>query len=131
MIVLAGVAQSEGHVLIARRLMNKSNGGLWEFPGGKLEDGETDAEALVREFREEFSVAVSVGSYLGEFPYKRSTLSLMLRVYYLSDIKGELIPVDHSEVRWVAISELAGYEFSPADIPVVTFLQENSKNTLR
>lgn len=123
MIVLAGVAVSEGRVLIARRLLSKSNGGLWEFPGGKLEKGESDEGALIREFKEEFSVEVSVDSFIGEFPYKDDVNSLILKVYYLTVRRGEFIPVDHSAVEWVDISQLAEYEFSPADIPVVSYLQ--------
>lgn len=123
-IVLAGVAVSEGRFLIARRLMSKSNGGMWEFPGGKLEPGESDQEALVREFEEEFSVGIRVNESIGEFPYVSSALSLTLRVYLIDIVSDDFVLVDHSAVEWVELSKLSDYIFSPADIPVVEYLQK-------
>lgn len=119
MVVLAGIAQDKGKVLIAKRLEHKSNGGLWEFPGGKLEEGESDGVALVREFHEEFHVDISVGDYLGTFHYRTENIYIELRVYYVAIAGGTFALVDHSEIRWEPIANLERFTFSPADIPVV------------
>ncbi len=122
MVVVAGVVIFEGRILIARRAEHLNNSGLWEFPGGKLEDGEDDKSALIREFEEEFGMLITVDAYIGEFLYKTSSVEIELRVYFASSDKKDLVLSDHSEVHWVTADALSNYPFSPADIPVIAEL---------
>jgi 8-oxo-dGTP diphosphatase len=89
----------------------------WEFPGGKVEDGESDAEALVRECREELGVGIEVADLLGEVEHA----SIVLRVYLASLLDGEPQPLtDHDELRWCSADELDGLDWLPADRPVLS-----------
>jgi 8-oxo-dGTP diphosphatase len=121
--VAAGVLIEEGRVLIAQRRPGRTEGGKWEFPGGKLEPGETPEECLVRELAEELGIAVRVlGPLLTTIhTYSWGTIELVaLRVERLA---GEPAPHDHAELRWVAPAELARYDFTAADLAIVRALE--------
>lgn len=122
MVVLAGVVVHNGKCMIGRRAIHKSNGGLWEFPGGKREENESDQDALIREFMEEFGMKISVGEYIGSFPFESSQLSIELRVWFATQRTKPIHATDHDIIEWITSSQLENYIFSPADIPVVQFL---------
>ena len=108
-------------VLAARRTSPPRLAGLWEFPGGKVEDGESDADALVRELREELRVEVVVGERLGEDLLIGSTA--VLRVYLCGLVSGEPALVDHDAHRWLAADELLDVAWIPVDLPLVEQLR--------
>ena len=111
-VVGAGIVR-DGAVLAAHRRTPPVG---WEFPGGKVEDGETEAEALVRECREELGVGVAVGALLGEVPHG----PIVLRVYRATLLTGEPAPLtDHDELRWCAVGELDALDWLPADAPLL------------
>ena len=116
-VVAAAVIGRRGLVLIARRRENAPRGGLWEFPGGKVEAGETDAQALVRELDEELRIRVSVGRPVETVVWAYSEITIELRAYECV-AAGEPTPVEHEEVRWVRPDELASYPFCEADVPI-------------
>jgi 8-oxo-dGTP diphosphatase len=116
--VVAGLLEREGSVLVDRRRRGTHLEGLWEFPGGKIEPGETPEQALVRELREELGVEAAVGEHVAtiEHPYPEFDLSLAL---YAVRFSGEPQALEVAEVRWVPLAELAALPMPPADVPLV------------
>jgi 8-oxo-dGTP diphosphatase len=119
-IVVGAAILRHGRVLAARRAVPADLAGQWEFPGGKVEPGESDVAGLVRECREELGVQIAVGELLGcvEPP------GLALRVYVAELIAGEPQPLaDHDELRWLGAAELDDVPWLPADLPLVAALR--------
>ncbi len=112
-IVVAGALISGATLLVAQRLRPPELAGLWELPGGKVAAGETEADALVRELREELGVEVVVGERLGADV--AISESLVLRAYLVTLTGGALHPHDHRALRWVSSSELGSLDWVPAD----------------
>ncbi len=111
----------DGRVLASRRTEPPRLAGLWEFPGGKVEPGEDDVSALVRELREELQVEVEVGDRLGEdLPIGATAV---LRVYVCRLLDGEPALVDHDEHRWLGADELLDVPWIPVDLPLVEQLR--------
>jgi mutator protein MutT len=121
--VVAAVIEREGKVLVARRRMGIRFGGLWEFPGGKLKEGEDPERGLERELAEEFGVRTRIEGLICSVPYRSSSLSIELIVYKVLHISGELTPVDHDEIRWVEPAGLDESAFTEPDRPVVRLLK--------
>lgn len=117
--VTAAVIVKNGKVLAARRGPGKHLEGYWEFPGGKLEENETPESCLERELTEEFSISSRVGAYIGESVYDYGEKIVRLLSYEVQHIAGEFKLVDHDELRWLAIDQLADVKWAPADIPLV------------
>ena len=118
--VTAGIIQYQGKILIAQRKSTKSLGGYWEFPGGKIEDGETCSDCLAREIKEEFDISINVGDFLMETEHTYDFGNLKMYVYRaLWDGKGSIRICDHDDYKWVTLEEMKNYRFAPADIPVV------------
>ena len=108
-------------VLASRRTEPPHLAGLWEFPGGKVDPGETDAEALVRELREELEVDAAVEDRLGaDVPIGETGI---LRVYLARVLSGEPALVDHDEHRWLSADELRDVPWIPVDLPLVDQLR--------
>ena len=111
--VLAAVIERQGTVLICRRPAHKRHGGLWEFPGGKLEEREGLTEAAHRELAEELAVlVVSVGEALYRM---RDPGSRLVIEFAAVEISGEPAALEHDEIRWVAPAELFELELAPSD----------------
>ena len=97
-------------------------GGLWEFPGGKRQAGETAEAALVREIREELDAAVTVGELLDDVEWRYPEKTVRLR-FFRCALEGEPRAAEGQEIAWVAPAELGGYEFPPADEGLVARLR--------
>ena len=109
-----------GRVLAARRTAPASAAGRWEFPGGKVEPGESDDDSLLREIDEELGVEIRVDRWLaGEEPIGERHL---LRVALASLVHGEPAPTEHDRVRWLAAAELHDVDWLDADRPFLTEL---------
>ena len=108
-------------VLASRRREPPRLAGLWEFPGGKVEPGEDDETALVRELREELHVEATVGGRLGDDVPIGDTA--VLRVYLCRIVSGEPALVDHDEHRWLTAAELDDVPWIPVDLPLVAELR--------
>ncbi|GMV10868.1 MAG: DNA mismatch repair protein MutT [Gemmatimonadota bacterium] len=118
--VLAAVIARGGRYLVCQRPAHKRHGGLWEFPGGKLEPGEGDADAATRELREELGVTVSsVGS---ELLAVHDAGSPFLIAFVAVCIDGEPACLEHSALAWAAPDELLQYELAPSDRRFVEWL---------
>jgi 8-oxo-dGTP diphosphatase len=118
--VAAAVIEDEkGRVLIARRKLEKSQGGLWEFPGGKLEPGESPEACLIRELREEMNIEIAPYAFFGSNKHDYGTVHIKLIAYLATYSNGDIKLSDHDEYRWANRDELRKYEWAPADIPFV------------
>ncbi|HTZ41268.1 MAG TPA: alpha/beta fold hydrolase, partial [Syntrophales bacterium] len=109
-------------VLIARRKRGHRLAGKWEFPGGKLEEGETPEECLRREMMEEFGVDVTVGEFVGRSHHIYPHGAIDLLAYRVTYLNGIYQLHDHEEIRWVYPADLADHDFSEADIPIARLL---------
>lgn len=112
-VVVAGALISGSALLVAQRRRPPELAGLWELPGGKVADGEDEAEALVRELAEELGITVAVGDRIGpDIPIGEA---VVLRAYAVTQTGGTLHPHDHRALRWVAAAELDDLPWVPAD----------------
>ena len=122
--VTAAILIRENKVLIARRRQTDSQGGKWEFPGGKIQEDESPRECLKREMREEFGINVSVGEFFGESTYRYEHGTIRLLTYRASWTDGAFSLNAHADSRWVYPSQLGNFDFAAADIPFVKKLQQ-------
>ena len=118
--VICGIiTNADGKIFIARRKKDKSLGGKWEFPGGKIEKDETQEECLQRELNEEFNMQVKVGEKLGENEHHYENFSIRLIAYNCEFISATYELMDHDAFEWVSKESLTNYELAEADIPFV------------
>lgn len=113
--VVAALIWRGGRLLICQRPSHKARGLLWEFVGGKVEDGETLSEALVRECREELDVTLAVGAPFAEVTHSYPDLTVHLTLLHAEIASGEPKLLEHNALAWVEPSELDRYDFCPAD----------------
>jgi len=121
--VTAAILFYNGRLLIAKRKETGKLPDVWEFPGGKVEAGETPEDCLKREMEEEFNIGVTIGACLGEGIYHYNHGTIKLIAYRTTWVAGELTIRDHQAIEWVKIDDLANYNFAPADIPFVEKLR--------
>lgn len=117
--VTAAIIQRGGRILIARRLTAAHGAGGWEFPGGKVEPGETCKACLAREIEEELGLSIKVGGLFAEVVHEYHNRTIRLVAYKAEIAGGKLVVSDHEEIAWVKPGELENYEFLPADVPIV------------
>lgn len=118
-VAAAVIHNSQGEAFLARRPDNKHQGGLWEFPGGKVEPGESAAAALARELHEEVGIQITNARPLIQVPYHYPDKSVLLDVYWVDSFTGEPWGKEGQEARWVAISNLHQYAFPAANRPIL------------
>ena len=121
LVVAAALVDAAGRVLIAQRPAGKSLGGLWEFPGGKVEPGEGLEEALVRELKEELDVTVRADA-LTPFAFASHTypeFNLLMPLYMARTWTGAPRAVEAQALAWVVPADMANYPMPPADLPLV------------
>jgi mutator protein MutT len=114
-------------LLIAQRRKGTHLGGFWEFPGGRLEVGESAAEAATREVREETGVLCTVSEERPSFEFEYPDRRIIIHPVDCTWISGEPQPLGSLEPKWVSQSEIAGYMFPPANLRLLVELQENWK----
>lgn len=117
--VVGAAILREGRCLVARRSANMSAPSCWEFPGGKVEDGELPRGALVREIREELGVEVTAGDWLGRGEQADGARVIVLDVYACELRSGEPHPREHDACEWLAPAELRRLDWAPPDVPIV------------
>jgi 8-oxo-dGTP diphosphatase len=117
--VTAAIIEEGGKVFIARRREGKNLAGKWEFPGGKIEPGETPEESLARELAEELDLRVSVGELLCRVFFESGQISLELLTYRVKRLSGEPVLREHDDARWVEPTELGSYDLADSDRRVV------------
>lgn len=118
-VAAAVILNAQGQILLARRPEDKHQGGLWEFPGGKVEPREPVVEALARELDEELGIQITTARPLIQIPHHYPDKSVLLDVYEVSAFEGEAYGREGQPIAWVDRSELASYEFPAANKPIV------------
>ena len=118
--VVAGLIEDEsGRLLACRRPLDKHLGGLWEFPGGKVEAGESPPAALVRELREELGVTVETHETLAPVVHEYDRGPIRLIPILCRIVEGDPHPHEHSELRWCDAAQLQTLDLAAADLPVL------------
>lgn len=120
------VVVHDGKILIAQRKKTMKQGGLWEFPGGKIEQGETAPECIRREFMEELGMPVTVGHFLCPMDYTYPDIGeFHFETYWATCENPKPIRLDaHEQIAWVDKDDLDNYDFCPADKPLVDRLKK-------
>lgn len=126
LVAAAALTDVDRRVLIAQRPTGKSMAGLWEFPGGKVDPGETPEAALVRELREELGIEVCL-ECLAPFTFAShayETFHLLMPLFLCNTWEGEITPREGQEIAWVRASRLGDYPMPPADLPLIPYLRD-------
>lgn len=111
-----------GCVLCAQRGPGRALEGKWEFPGGKIEPGESGAEALIREINEELKCSIHVGDHVETTTYEYDFGTIQLATYLAVIRAGHPTLTEHSHLNWIPVAYLGEYDWAPADIPAVSRL---------
>ena len=122
-VVAVALVAEDGRILVQQRAPHRSMAGLWEFPGGKVEAGETPEQALLREIAEELGIELDGALVPAAFASERlGDRHLLLLLYTATEWRGEPQALDASAIRWVTIEEMRGLAMPPADVPLVEAL---------
>ena len=113
--MVAGIIINQNKILIGKRKDKDIGGGKWEFPGGKIEVGETKSEALERELYEELGISVKIGKELMNYEHVFKTTIYNITFMEIIDYEGEIRNNAHSEIKWVKFSKLPEYDFISGD----------------
>ena len=121
-IVVGAVITRDNLVLAAQRSATMSLPGMWEFPGGKIEPGETEQEALVREIDEELGAEILVGQRITSTRHEYDFGFVTLTTFYATLMSESIDRTEHSELRWVTAEEMRDLDWAPADIPAIELI---------
>ncbi len=124
--VISGVIEKDGKILIAQRGPGKRVylEDKWEFPGGKIEAGETPEVCLARELREELGIETWIGALISDSEYTYPDFTVRLRAYHVTYLSGEFKLNVHQAIAWIGADELDAYNFVPAEGPIVQKLKD-------
>ena len=116
--VVAAVIKMDNKIFATQRGYGEFKGG-WEFPGGKIESGETPQEALVREIKEELGATIKVGNLIDTVEYDYPNFHLNMQVFWGEVISGKLVLKEHQAARWLSVHEIDSVNWLPADLELV------------
>jgi len=114
------------HLLITQRMYDDVHGGLWEFPGGKKQPGESLRDCLKRELQEELAITVGVAELFDTLQHTYDNFSISLHTFHCSILRGEPRAISCEKLRWVSVADLSNYEFPEADRKLIARLQKES-----
>ena len=113
--VVAALIWDHDKFMICQRPAHKARGLLWEFVGGKVEQGETKEQALMRECREELAITLDVGDVFMDVTHEYSDITVHLTLFNATIAKGEPQKLEHNDIKWITPNQISNYEFCPAD----------------
>lgn len=122
--VVAAIVQKENKILATKRGYGEFIN-MWEFPGGKIEPGETKKQALVREIKEELNIEISVDNFALDIEYQYPNFYLFMSCFMCSIKEGSIELLEHNDGKWITKEELNTLNWLPADIDAVNYLKEN------
>lgn len=122
--VVAALIRDKEKFMICQRPAHKARGLLWEFVGGKVEQGETKEQALIRECREELNVLISVGDIFMDVIHEYPDLTVHLTLFHAVIAEGVPQKLEHNDIRWITPSEIPNYDFCPADVEILKKISE-------
>lgn len=125
--VVSAVIKKDNKIFCAQRNLSKSMGGKWEFPGGKIEEGETREEALGREIKEELDSDIVVDKYLMTIEHDYPTFHITMHAYLCTLVKGELILKEHNDSAWLSKEGLLELDWADADKPIVDMIMRKNE----
>ncbi len=117
--VVAALIWDKDKFIICQRPAHKARALLWEFAGGKVEQGETKEQALVRECQEELAVTLSVGDVFMEIVHEYPDITVHLTLFNATIAEGVPQKLEHNDIRWISVSEIDNYNFCPADVKIL------------
>ena len=126
--VVAALIWDKGKFMICQRPAHKARGLLWEFVGGKVEPGETRAQALIRECREELDITLAVGEVFMEVVHEYPDLTVHLTLFHAAIASGVPKKLEHNDIRWITVDEIPQYEFCPADQVILAKLRSRERS---
>jgi len=121
-VVGAVIYNEKNQILCALRGPEMSHGNYWEFPGGKIEEGEEPEASLVREIREELGCTIKVGEQVADIVHEYDHVIVNLLTYKAWIVEGDPHPHEHAQIKWVPLKELTSLNWAPADVPTVSQL---------
>ena len=125
--VVAALIWEDEKFMICQRPTHKARGLLWEFVGGKVEPGETKEQALIREYREELAVTLSVGDVFMDVIYEYPDITVHLTLFNVTIADGVPQKLEHNDIRWIIPEEIPEYDFCPADEEILVQLIKRSQ----
>ena len=120
--VVAAIIWDSDRFLVCQRPCTKPRPLLWEFPGGKVETGESLEDALIRECREELGITLSVGSIFGNAAHTYNDITIHLTILNATILEGTPQPLEHYDLHWITFEQITRYRFCPADKKVLDML---------
>ena len=117
--VAVGVIKRDDKIFVAKRHSDQHQGGKWEFPGGKVEQGESVTQALTRELKEEVNIAVQSSQPFLEIKYDYPDKSVHLEIHLVEDFSGEPAHLEGQATQWITINELNNYDFPQANQVII------------
>lgn len=121
--VVAAIIRDGDKIFATQRGYGEYKDG-WEFPGGKVEEGETPEEALVREIKEELDTEIEICEYLDTIEYDYPTFHISMRCYWCSVKSGNLVLKEHEAAKWLTKEEIDSVDWLPADITIIELIRE-------
>ena len=124
-VVCAIIENENGEILATQRPSDKALGGKWEFPGGKLEDGESPQNALIREIEEELGIHINIGDKLLDSIWDYEAFKICLIPFRATIASGDIHLREHTEARWLLPHELPSLDWAPADVAIAKQLTQD------
>ena len=122
--VVAALIWAQDKFMICQRSAHKARGLLWEFVGGKVEPGETNEHALIRECQEELAITLDVGEVFMDVVHEYPDLTVHLTLFHATIHEGTPQKLEHNDIRWITVDEIDQYAFCPADEEILRRLKD-------
>ena len=119
-----GRGENQNKFLVCQRPANKARALLWEFVGGKVEEGETKEQALIRECKEELNITLSVGDIFMEVEHEYPDITVHLTLFNATILTGEPQKLEHNDIKWITTAQIHNYDFCPADVEILQELMK-------